>query len=161
MTRRDETVRYEHTQMGAAIVLSLVAAGAVMAWVISTQPGDALPVGILVFVLLLASAALFVSLTVRVTDEEMVVSFGVGLVRKRIPLRDIEEVRAVRNPWYYGWGIHVTPRGWLYSVSGLDAVEIETVKSRFMVGTDEPQRLLRALQEARARAGARRPGGTT
>jgi len=55
----------------------------------------------------------------------------------------------VRNKWWYGLGIRLTPHGWLYIVSGLDAVEIVRISGKkFRVGTDEPQALVTALTAA-------------
>ena len=58
------------------------------------------------------------------------------------PLADITCVEVVSVPWWYGRGIHLTARGWIYNVGGNRAVEI-TLKSgrRFMLGTDEPELL--------------------
>ena len=75
--------------------------------------------------------------------------FGIGLIRKRIPLAEIVEVRPVRNSWLYGWGIHRTPHGWLYNVSGWEAVEITLTSGKHLrLGTDEPQRLMQVLLAA-------------
>jgi hypothetical protein len=55
----------------------------------------------------------------------------------------------VRNPWYYGWGVRLTPHGILYNVSGLNAVELLLDDGRRVrVGTDEPDALVRALAGA-------------
>jgi len=61
-------------------------------------------------------------------------------------LSQVQNAAVVRNKWYYGWGIRLTPGGWLWNVSGLDAVEL-TFKNgkKFRIGTDEPDRLLQAL----------------
>ena len=72
--------------------------------------------------------------------------FGWGVWTKRIPLEDIASAVPVRNPWWYGFGIHRTPRGWLYNVSGLDAVEIRLRNGRKLrLGTDEPGKLASEL----------------
>jgi len=44
--------------------------------------------------------------------------------------------------WLVGWGIRWTGSGWLFNVSGLDAVEL-SLKSgrRFRIGTDDPRGL--------------------
>ena len=58
-------------------------------------------------------------------------------------------IAPVRNSWIHGWGIHRTPHGWLYNVSGWEAVEIAlTSGKRFRLGTDEPQQLTQALLAA-------------
>ena len=58
----------------------------------------------------------------------------------------VRGVRQVRNKWWYGWGIRKIPKGWMYNVWGLDAVELEMESGKvFRIGTDEPDQLLGAL----------------
>jgi hypothetical protein len=90
---------------------------------------------------------LFSTLTVSVRDRSIDVFFGPGVIRRRIPLRRVREVRTVRTPWYYGWGIRLTPFGWLWRVSGLGGVEIQFDDGhRFRIGSDEPERLAEVLR---------------
>jgi len=90
---------------------------------------------------------LFASLTVEIDEEFLTVRFGPGLIRKTIPLRLIVGYQPVRNHWYHGWGIRKVPGGWMYNVSGLDAVELRLQDgSAFRVGTDDPRGLIEALQ---------------
>ena len=72
--------------------------------------------------------------------------FGPGLIHKTFAASDIREARIVRNRWFYGWGIRWTPHGWLFNVSGLDAVEVELRSGRqYRIGTDEPRQLHEAI----------------
>jgi hypothetical protein len=90
---------------------------------------------------------LFHSLTVEVDPDRMVVRFGPGLIRKSFPVQRIREAEVVRNQWYYGWGIRLTPHGWLFNVSGLEAVQIRLDNGRqYRVGTDQPDELVAALR---------------
>jgi hypothetical protein len=94
-------------------------------------------------------ALLFYDLTVEIDATHLSFRFGVGLIRQRIPLAEIVAVTPVRNSWLYGWGIHRTPHGWLYNVSGWEAVEITlTSGKRLRLGTDEPRRLTQVLLAA-------------
>lgn len=98
---------------------------------------------------LVVCAFLFDSLTVKVSRTCISLKFGIGLIRKRFALVDVQNATIVRNPWYYGWGIRLTPRGWLYNVSGLDAVEIQFRNGRkCRIGTDEPLELLAAVESS-------------
>ena len=54
-----------------------------------------------------------------------------GLIRRRIRIADIRSAAAVRNRWYYGWRLRLTPHGWLYNVSGLNAVQPTRVLDPF------------------------------
>lgn len=101
-------------------------------------------------VLCAGAALLFSSLTVEVDDEEVRFYFGPGFWTRHIPLRDITRVEEVRNSPLAGWGIRYTVHGWLYNVSGLHAVELDVEgQGSIRVGTDEPQRLKAAIDEAR------------
>ncbi len=103
-------------------------------------------VALLVLVILIISAFNFSSLTVKIERGVLEIRFGIGMIRKRFPLREIESCRKVRNRWYYGWGIRLTPHGWLYNVSGLDAVEIRMKSGKkYRIGTDEPEELMTAI----------------
>ena len=115
---------YRHTQRGTLLlaVLGLVVAG--VAVVATAADGSLRLIPAIVIGVLAVVACLFSSLTVSVSREAISIRFGVvGLIRKSFRIRDIQDVRAVRNLWYYGWGIRYTPHGWLFHVSGLDAVE--------------------------------------
>ena len=66
---------------------------------------------------------------------------AMGLICKKVRLAEIAECEPIRIRWWYGWGIHLTPYGWLYNVSGLDAVAITLRDGRkFALGTDDPAR---------------------
>jgi hypothetical protein len=92
---------------------------------------------------------LFHSMTVEIGQGELRISLGVGLIRKRVPLREIATAKTVRNKWWYGWGIRLTPHGWMFSVSGYDAVEITLQNGRgYRIGTDEPRKLHSAIESA-------------
>ena len=151
---------YRHTQFGTVIV---VAIGTVIAAVIASVaisltvlPASAWVVEIATITLLAASwavfaivlLALFASLTVEIDAEHLRIRFGIGLIRKRFPLDQIDTCRPVRNSWIYGWGIRLTPHGWLYNVSGQEAVELKMKSGKTCrIGTDEPEVLTAALQK--------------
>ena len=101
---------------------------------------------ILMVTILAVSLVLFHSLTVEVTRHEILLRFGIGLIRKSYAVADVQSVSAVRIRWWHGWGIHYTPAGWLYNVSGFDAVELQFTNGRKVrIGTDEPQKLQNAI----------------
>lgn len=67
---------------------------------------------------------LFYGMTTLIDNDKIVISFGIGLIRKRVVIRDIKYAQPVQTPWYYGYGIRWIPNGWLFNVSGSDAVQI-------------------------------------
>ena len=68
-------------------------------------------IAIAVLIVLAVALVLFPSLTVAIREEELLVQFGPGVIRKRFKLNEIESCQVVRNHWYYGWGIRLTPHG--------------------------------------------------
>lgn len=152
---------YEHKQLGIVTMLAL-GLGAVIAvaiaLVIASQPGVDFTdwrVLIAVFAGVLPAAAgwLFSSLTITVDRDRLRWAFGPGVFSKSVAIRDLETAERVTNPWWYGWGIHRTPRGWLYNVSGFEAVEIGLKGGKtFRLGTDEPGALIRAIERATGRS---------
>lgn len=129
---------YKHTQIGY-LMLTFIAVGVLLVLNYFYLSGGANPFLLVILAALAVCLLLFSILTVKVDAEEVSLRFGVGLIRKRFPLPEIESHSAVRNPWYYGWGMRRTPIGWLYNVSGLEAVEIAMKDGRKVrIGTDDP-----------------------
>jgi hypothetical protein len=98
------------------------------------------------FGLLALGLLAYATLTVEVGAECVLVRFGIGIIRKSIPLADIVRCDVVRTPTWWGWGMHWTPSGWLYNVSGRAAVRLEMTSQRpVMIGSDEAERLKAAI----------------
>ncbi len=105
-------------------------------------------IAIAVLIIIAVALVLFSTLTVVIWEDELEVRFGPGPIRKRFKLRDIESCRVVKNHWYYGWGIRLTPHGVLYNVSGFYAVELRLrTGKKFRIGTDVPQELDAAIRQ--------------
>jgi hypothetical protein len=73
---------------------------------------------------LLITLPLFYKLTIAINEETLCASFGIGIIRKRVSVAEIVASEPIRIRWWYGWGIHLTPYGWLFNGSELDAVAI-------------------------------------
>jgi len=134
-----------------------------------TQPGTTIINGMLVMILIFAIGTVFLhqliiatilipivtwlfrSMTIEISDTELTWYFGSGFPLKRVPLSEVVSAEPVRTTIWDGWGIHYTPRGWLYNVSGRGAVVI-TLRNgkRFCLGTDEPEVLARQLTSAKS-----------
>ena len=125
---------YQHTQRGTLILVAMAVASAIAA-----LGGLALRPAFIAVPLLLLGAWLFHSLTVEVAEGELRWRFGPGLIRKRVSLDMITSAEPVRTNVIEGWGIHLSRFGWLYNVSGFDAVAIRMKNGQhFALGTDEP-----------------------
>ena len=138
---------YRHTQFGWVMLYSLLVAVAVAAAIASVVPSPRWSILAVLIPVLLITLVLFINLTVMVDGRAVRIAFGIGLIRKTFPLEDIRTVQPVRNQFWYGWGIHLTPRGWLFNVSGFEAVELEMKNGRrYRIGTDEPEKLNEAIR---------------
>lgn len=140
--------RYEHTQRAGGLQAGLIAGAAVCGLLsqVSPAPPALLVAGAVVLVL---AAYVFSSLTVAVNEEALIWAFGPGVIRKQVRLADIQAAEVAATRWYEGWGIHRTRRGWLYNVSGFQAVAVRLKDGRrFLLGTDEPARLHAAITRA-------------
>jgi hypothetical protein len=134
--------RYEHTQIGHVIIWSLLAIMLVASGGLIGH--HATP--IIVPMILLVCLVLFYKLRITIEDETLCASFGPGIIRKKVRLAEIVGCEPIRIRWWYGWGIHLTPRGWLYNVSGFDAVVIALRDGKkFALGTDDPNGLTEAI----------------
>jgi len=138
--------RYEHTQVGYFIIVAIVAAMVAIGIILATTGVNWIAIAVLV--VLAVALVLFPSLTVVISEEELLVQFGPGVIRKRFKLNEIESCQAVKNPWYYGWGIRLTPHGMLLRVSDFHAVQIKLITGKkYLIGTDVPQELEEAIKQ--------------
>jgi hypothetical protein len=131
--------RYEHTQIGHVIIWPLLVVAVALAVGAVFQSSPHPETTLIVSIVFLVALILFYQLTITIDDESLCVSFGIGIIRKRVPIAEIVACEPIRIRWWYGWGIHLTPYGWLYNVSGLNAVAIALRGARkFALGTDDP-----------------------
>ena len=139
--------QYKHTQIGYFLLVSYSAVVLFLGYLnIKT---DFYPLTLATLIIMLIVLGIFSRLTVIVDDQMIKIQFGLRVIRKVFQLKEIEAYRVVKNPWYYGWGIRYTPRGWLFNVSGLSAIELQlTSGKRYRIGTDDPDNLAKALGKA-------------
>lgn len=144
---------YHHTQLGYPVLAgmalgTLTQVRALLRDKRAGRPRRWLHVpGMLAFVALMLA---FSRLTVEVDDARVSIGFGCGLARRRFAVHTIEATSAVKVPWLAGWGIRLTPQGWLYNAWGRGAVRLSFAGGRrFTIGTNEPETLLAAIELAR------------
>jgi hypothetical protein len=142
---------YRHTQTSGWLRLALILPAVLLfALGLAAGQGSSLLPGLPIFLIAGVLAPIgwaFSSLSIEVTPTQLVWFFGPGVWRKAVARSDIRRTTVVRNKWWWGWGIHLTPRGWLYNVGGLEAVEIALADGRMLrLGSDECEALVQALQ---------------
>ncbi len=141
---------YERSQQGWFAIPVLVLLG-VVAWATSSAE-DMSSTGTAVFtvlmVVVLVAMVTFSRLTVTVGAGRVTARFWLGWPRRVVELSEVTAVRAVRNSWWYGWGVRKVPGGWMYNVWGYDAIELELTSGKvFRIGTDDPDGLVAALAD--------------
>lgn len=144
-------MKYKHTQIGYLMIVVLLIVFLFFAWnyITASAEPESIDSGtnfaitsMMVLILLVLSS--FVLLQVTIDEKYLWLKFGYGVYKKKFLLNDIISARTVKNHWYYGWGIKFWfwPKMVIYSVSGLDAVEIRLRNGRiYRIGTDEPKEL--------------------
>ena len=138
--------QYKHTQIGYFLVTVYSIVVLFLGYFnIMTNFHPLTLIGLIIVLVILGT---FSRLTVTVDDQTIKIQFGFRIIRKAFSLKEIEEFRVVRNPWYYGWGIRFTHQGWLFNVSGFSAIELQMKNGkRYRIGTDDPDNLAAALDE--------------
>jgi len=156
-------VRYHHTQFGWPNALAALGVVGVVVLVAGIEGVQALPPVFLGIVgVVLVALSIFSRLDTMVTDEEFRLAFRPGWPRRVIPLTRIRGVHRVHTSWFWGWGIRLTHRGWLWNVSGLEGVEfLLEGGQRLRVGSDDVDGLLTALEAAGVRTLANPSGAST
>lgn len=143
---------YHHEQIGRFYVAMLavaavVAAAAAIAGTGGRAPGPPGFVAALFGILILT----FCRLNVDVDDAELRWSMTFGWPGGRIPLADIDAAEIIAVSFWMGIGIHLTLRGWLWNVALGQGVRIRKRDgSAIVLGTDDPQGLLAAIDAGRA-----------
>ncbi|MCK4524197.1 hypothetical protein KAU15_04650 [candidate division WOR-3 bacterium] len=136
---------YKHTQIGW-LTLALLGIGILLIGYFGYR--DVNVINIAVFWLLVLCVPLFATLTVVINEKFLEARFGIGLIKKKFEIKDIKSCTIVKNHWWNGWGIRKIYKGWLFNVSGLDAVELVMKNGHvYRVGTDDPEELSKAIQK--------------
>jgi hypothetical protein len=149
---------YKHTQIGYLMLVVILSVLGLFTWIQITARAEepaadsgtnfAITVIMILILLILAS---FTTLATFIDENYLRIKFGYGIFTKSFPLNQIVSVRAVRNRWYYGWGVKVWfwPYMWIYNISGFDAVEIILKNGKiYRLGTDTPNELEAVIKQA-------------
>ena len=148
---------YKHTQISYLMLIITLAVLVLFAWLhvtalaepasVDSGPNFAVTAIMALILFILAS---FATLTVSIDENYLRIKFGYGIFAKTFPLKEIASVQAVKNRWYYGWGVKVWfwPYMWIFNISGFDAVEI-IMRNRkiYRIGTDEPEKLETVIKQ--------------
>lgn len=100
------------------------------------------PWSFLAIAMLATCLALFPSMSIEVADDGVTRYFGLGLIRKRIALAEIDRVTVVKSYWLRQLGLPRSGLGRLHKLAGIDAVEVRLKTGRTItLGTDRAEEL--------------------
>lgn len=146
---------YTHRQIGRQSLIAHGVGFAILGWIFFRVDlvGVSVPMFAALALLLAGSVSAFSTMTCTVKDGEFRVACGLlGWPDKRVALEDIAGVLPTKTALISGFGIRITTRGWLYSVSGRDAVIVGLCDGKqFLIGTDEPVKLADAINASLGR----------
>ena len=147
----------KHTQIGYLMLVVTLAVLVLFTWVQITARAEPPSVDsgtnfavTAIMALILFILVSFASLTVMLDERYLKIKFGYGIFRKSFLLNEVASAKAVKNHWYYGWGIKIWfwPYMWIYNISGFDAVEITLKNGKiYRIGTNEPGKLEQAISQ--------------
>jgi len=149
---QNQKIKYQETQIANWIVITMVLflffliLSYLFQWGDNTIPLSATVLTSLVFVVI---TLLFFRLTLTIDENIITASFGIGLIKKSIELKDlnIQETEEIKTPWYYGIGIRITPYGILYNTKPGMAIKLKYKNSEkaFLVGTENFEEIKKVL----------------
>ncbi len=139
---------YKHRQKGVLQPVLLTVAA--VCFGIGILLKDTPPYLVIFMETAIACAALsfaMVYLAVEDKGEYLLIRFGpLPLFRKKIPYENVTGIDKGRSNFWSGWGIHPTKKGWLWNIGGFDYVRVEMSGKATLIGTDDPNGLMRFLQ---------------
>jgi hypothetical protein len=140
---------YRHAQTGWWLVAWAVLWIALCAFI-----GTRLVSGTVIAVILAIAGAAFARLSIRVEDGTLAWSMTFGFPSGSMAVSEIVQTQIVPvTLWRGGIGIHGYPGNWLWNVALGQAVKVQKADGNVVVlGSDEPQALLDAIERARAAA---------
>ena len=144
-------MKYVEEQVGWWIFLAFIPIiFIVMFFYILNIGKQTMPLLILVLLIcvFIITTLLFYKLSIKLDDKYLIISFGIGLFKKKIKISDIKDVKKIKTKWYTGWGIRIVKNGILYNIQGLYAVELtfKDKKSIVQIGTSSNSNLDREIK---------------
>ena len=134
---------YRSTQYGLITSIPLFITGIIIHFIL-----EAFLVFDLPFLLLIL---MFYKLTIEVYEGKIKLIYGIGLIQFRKTILAYVDVAEVKTPWYYGYGIRLTPMGWLYNIQGSQAIRLtyigaDKIQKNIIIGTQFPNRLMTCIK---------------
>lgn len=92
----------------------------------------------------------FFKMTIKVDDDFVHVILGVGLIRWKYAISNIESCKSI-SYFALGWGIRFVADATLFNVSGNKAIELQIKgkNRKVWLGTDRPEELAEYINQQR------------
>jgi hypothetical protein len=90
--------RYKHTQIGHVVIWAVLVVLVVVAIQTISLTSRSHEISVVISLLLLVTIPLFYKLTIEIDDQTLLASFGIGLIRKKVPLRSDYRMRTNPDP---------------------------------------------------------------
>jgi hypothetical protein len=149
--------RYHHRHTSIKALLLFIPIAAIVGGsflFVAQDPKPAIAMMLAVITLVAVVVAVFSTLAVEITSDELVFGFLFGAMRRRVPLVDIMRAERTTLPWWYGTGVKLGPKRISYLIWPGPAVALTLKSGRTVeVGTEDADALLAALAQAGIRAG--------
>ncbi len=84
---------------------------------------------------------------ISVIDDRIDIVMGPGLYRKKLDIRNIQELTETKIPWY-STGIKKIRNGWLVGVDSSPAIRIDFTNGKCLIlGTEDMEKLMAVIRE--------------
>ena len=151
---KSKNLKYQETQNALWITIPMLVIIIFLILSYLFQWGDSpipLSATITTSLIIVGIILLFFKLTLTIDDVNIKVSFGIGLIKKSIALKDInlQTTEELKTPWNFGIGMRVTKYGLLYNTKPGVAIRLNYKNSEkaFLVGTDNFDKIKKILLE--------------
>ncbi|PIQ10085.1 MAG: hypothetical protein COW71_03835 [Ignavibacteriales bacterium CG18_big_fil_WC_8_21_14_2_50_31_20] len=151
----NKQIKYEETQKAYWVFIVGIVSIATVIIVYKLQLEKIeilLNIVIIVSVIVISVALLFYKLKIFIDANIMTISFGVGLIKRSIELKDIDfnSIEEIKIPWYYGIGLRITPHGILFNTKFGKALKLKSKNNTktILVGTDNFETIKKVLMKS-------------
>lgn len=151
---KSQNIKYQETQNALWITIPMLVIIIFLLLSYFYQWGDSpipLSATITTSLIIVGIILLFFKLTLTIDDVNIKVSFGIGLIKKSIALKDInlQTTEELKTLWNFGIGMRVTKYGLLYNTKPGVAIKLNYKNSEkaFLVGTDNFDEIRKILLE--------------
>ncbi|RZJ71863.1 MAG: hypothetical protein EOO45_11460 [Flavobacterium sp.] len=99
------------------------------------------------FIMLLIIYLLFFRFVIVVSSSSIYLSFGIGIINKKIPIEEIRGAEKATIPWYRGMGIKIINRNtFQYNGKTGDAIMVRLTEKNYIISSKNTEELLSIIK---------------